>query len=75
VRKHRRGGIGTAAARQIFSLYPGRWEVAVARRNLGALPFWRQAINGHPRAVDVEELDLTTEAWNGPLFRFQIAGD
>jgi predicted acetyltransferase len=75
VRKHRRGGIGTAAARQIFSLYPGRWEVAVARRNLGALPFWRQAISGHPNATDTEELDLATESWNGPLFRFRVGGD
>jgi predicted acetyltransferase len=75
VRKHRRGGVGTAAARKVFDLYPGRWEVAVARRNLGALPFWRQAISGHPEASEIEELDLTTESWNGPLFRFRVGGD
>lgn len=73
VRKHRRGGAGTAAARQVFSLYPGDWEVAVARKNLGALPFWRQAIDGHPQIRDVHEQDLATPAWNGPLFRFVVA--
>src|ERR1700761_4575057 len=26
VRKHRRGGTGTAAARRVFALYPGVWE-------------------------------------------------
>ncbi len=73
VRKHRRGGVGTAAARRVFSLYPGAWEVAVARKNLGALAFWRQAIGGHPRVRDVKVVDLTTAAWNGPLFRFVMA--
>jgi len=73
VRKHRRGGAGTAAARQVFGLYPGAWEVAVARKNVGALAFWRQAIGGHAQVRDVEELDLTTAAWNGPIFRFDVA--
>jgi predicted acetyltransferase len=73
VRKHRRGGVGTAAARQVISLYPGQWEVAVARRNVAALPFWRQAISGHPQAADIVELDLDSATWNGPLFRFRIA--
>ncbi len=71
-RKHRRGGVGTAAARTIYSRYPGAWETAVARRNTGAQAFWRQAITGHPKATEIEELDLTTDAWNGPLFRFRI---
>jgi predicted acetyltransferase len=73
VRKHRRGGVGSAAARMIFSSYPGVWEVAVARRNLAALAFWRRVITEHPQACGVEQLDLTSEAWNGPLFRFEIA--
>jgi len=73
VRKHRRGGAGTAAARQVFSLYPGAWEVAVARKNVGALAFWGQAIDGHPQVQDVTEHDLATAAWNGALFRFVLA--
>jgi predicted acetyltransferase len=73
VRKHRRDGAGTASARQVFSLYPGAWEVAVARKNFGALAFWRQAIGGHPRVRDVAEHDLATAAWNGALFRFVVA--
>lgn len=72
-RKHRRGGLGTQAARTIFSRYPGQWQVAVARRNTPALAFWRGAINGHEDATALEELDLNTKAWNGPLFRFRIA--
>jgi predicted acetyltransferase len=72
VRKHRRGGVGTAAARTVFSLYPGQWEAAVARRNLAALPFWRKAASGHPSVSDLEEFDLADHSWNGPILRFRI---
>jgi predicted acetyltransferase len=72
VRKHRRSGTGTMAAQDIFARYPGRWEVAVARRNVGALAFWRNAITRHPNAQSIEEADVSTSAWDGPLFRFNI---
>jgi len=71
-RKHRGAGLGRAAAREIFSRYPGAWEVAVARRNVRALPFWRNAIVSHPAVTDVEQRDVATDAWNGPLFRFRV---
>jgi predicted acetyltransferase len=71
-RKHRGAGVGRAAAQAIFSRYPGRWEVAVARRNVRALPFWRDAIHSHPAVADVEQRDLATDAWTGPLFRFRV---
>jgi predicted acetyltransferase len=72
VRKHRRGGVGMAVARTIFSRYPGVWEAAVARRNVGALAFWRRAAKDHPWAETFEEFDVATEAWNGPILRFRI---
>lgn len=72
VRKHRRGGVGTAAAQAIFSRWPGLWEAAVARRNLPALPFWRNAAASHPGCRGVEEIDVSDEHWNGPILRFRI---
>lgn len=72
VRAHRRGGAGTYAAREIFSRYPGQWEAAITRRNTGALPFWRHAIQGHDRVEDIEERDYNTADWNGPIIRFRI---
>jgi len=72
VRKHRRGGTGSVAARTIFSRYPGLWEAAVARRNVGALAFWRKVIRHHPLVADVEETDVSTDQWDGPIFRFRI---
>jgi len=72
VRKPRRGGVGTQAARAVFSLYPGLWEAAVARKNVGALAFWRRAASGHPDVEDVDETDHQTSEWNGPVLRFRI---
>ena len=72
VRKHRRGGAGTAVARTIFQRWPGLWEAAVARRNTGALSFWREAVGGCPGLTHVDELDRKTEEWDGPILRFRI---
>jgi predicted acetyltransferase len=72
VRKHRRGGVGTAAAHAIFSRYPGVWEAAVARKNVGALAFWRNAVARCDLVEDVQELDLQTDAWNGSVMRFRV---
>jgi len=72
VRKHRRSGVGTAAARAIFNRYPGRWETAIARANQAALAFWRAAIE--PLAEEVELVDVESALWDGPVLRFRIAG-
>lgn len=72
VRKHRRGGVGRAAARAAISDRPGRWELAVARKNVGALAFWRGIAAG--LAVGpVDELDLSDDRWNGAILRFRVA--
>ena len=73
VRKHRRGGVGRAVAREIFSRYPGVWEVAIARRNIPAQAFWRGAVGGHPAVRNLEEFDMSSTAWDGPVIRFRIA--
>ena len=72
LRKHRRTGAGTAAAQAIFSRYPGIWEAAIARRNVTGLSFWRRAIGEHPLAQHIQEIDLATPVWNGPVLRFRI---
>jgi predicted acetyltransferase len=72
VRKHRRIGLGAAAAHAIFSRYPGQWQTAVARRNVDALAFWRNAVSRHPDVEDIEMLDLNSAEWDGPVIRFRI---
>ena len=73
-RKHRRSGVGTAAAQAIFSAYPGRWEADVARRNAGALAFWRNAIATHPNVSEISETDVANALWNGWVLRFRVGG-
>jgi predicted acetyltransferase len=72
VRKHRRRGVGRAAAAEIFSRYRGRWELAMARRNVAALAFWREVIKSEPRVADLDEIDLRNSSWDGPVLRFGI---
>lgn len=72
VRKHRLSGVGTIAAQTIFGRYPGQWEVAVARCNVGALTFWRRAIARHPLALEIQESDVASDAWDGAILRFRV---
>lgn len=71
-RHYRREGVGRAAALQAITARPGRWEIAVARKNTGALAFWRGVA---ARAADgpVEERDQHDEDWDGAILLFQVA--
>ena len=46
VRGLRRLGLGTSAAREIWTRFPGKWEVRVVDLNQKAMKFWERAI--HP---------------------------
>ena len=72
VRKHRRGGIGFAAASQLISARQGRWEIAVTRTNVGALAFWRR-VAAEMASGEVDELWLDDARWNGAILRFVVA--
>ena len=71
LRKYRRAGIGSAAARRLFGDFGGRWEVPVAWYNAPALAFWRRAI---PPAADgpVEEVAGDGVRWSGPVLCFRV---
>ena len=70
VRKHRRRGLATEAVRQILLLYPGRWEVAVAERNLAAKAFWPRAIAAAPNVSELIRFEGDGEHWRGPILSF-----
>jgi predicted acetyltransferase len=66
LRKYRRGGIGTDAARAVFARHPGQWQVRQQWENTGAIDFWRRAI---PVPFDEGETD------EGPVQRFLMPED
>lgn len=73
VRKHRGQGMGGAVARRLIGDAPGSWEIAVARRNVAALAFWRRVAADCAGTGGVVELDLDGPHWNGPVLRFAAA--
>jgi predicted acetyltransferase len=44
MRRYRRAGVGTEAARIVFKRFPGDWEVRQLASNSAATSFWRLAI-------------------------------
>ena len=70
-RKHRRFGVGLAAAVKILGHRPGQWEMAVARKNVDALPFWRK-VAAEVAGPHVEEIDRDDALWNGPIVRCRV---
>ena len=74
MRKHRRGGVASAAVRAILPRYPGRWELAIARRNTGARAFWPFAVAATPGVSDLTTLAGDGVAWTGPILRFTVRG-
>ena len=61
LRKYRRIGVGSCAARVLFEGWPGRWEVSVPRYNKPALSFWRKAIRA--------SIESTVEEYTGDFER------
>jgi predicted acetyltransferase len=47
LRRHRRQGVGAEAARQVFDMYPGKWELTQITSNVTAQAFWRQVIGAY----------------------------
>jgi predicted acetyltransferase len=73
VRRHRRHGIGEAAARQMFYRHPGPWQVAVDHANHAASRFWQQVTaavaHGPVRSIDRYPPDV---AYPGTWLRLHV---
>jgi predicted acetyltransferase len=69
LRRHRRAGVGTAAAHRIFAAHAGAWEVRQRSANVAATAFWRRAIDAYTGGSFREER-IDDERWRGPVQRF-----
>lgn len=66
VKKYRRRGLGSVAAKRVFDQVRGRWEVGQMPMNLPAQAFWRRVI-GEYRAGNFVEHALDDARWQGLL--------
>ena len=73
MRKHRRGGVASAAVRAILTERPGRWEIAVVLRNTGALAFWPRAVAATPGVSGLVTLEGASAEWTDRILRFVVA--
>jgi predicted acetyltransferase len=62
----RRRGVGSQAAKELFSRFPGRWEIAQETSNLAGQAFWRTVINRYCGG-EFKEYFLDNEIWRGPV--------
>jgi predicted acetyltransferase len=72
MRKHRRGGVASAAVAAILTAYPGHWEIAIVERNAGAKAFWPSAIAATRGVRDLRLLTGAGVEWSGPIYRFVV---
>jgi predicted acetyltransferase len=66
LRQHRRGGVGRAAALQLWQQLPGSWTVRVSEGNLGALDFWSGVV------AEATDGAATESSHPGPLHRWRV---
>lgn len=66
LKRFRRKGIGSAAARILFAKFPGRWFVSQVAANAPAQAFWRSVISEYTKGSFTEEV----RAKNGNTVQF-----
>ena len=74
VRGYRRCGIGTAAAREVWRRFPGRWQVRVLESNEPARRFWNRAILQFT-AQPAQATSVKTGQQNWHVFSFKSEPD
>jgi predicted acetyltransferase len=69
LRGHRHRGVGSIAAKQLFDMLRGRWEIREEAKNFGAQSFWRRVIQEYTDG-EFEDLTMDDDHWRGPVQRF-----
>jgi predicted acetyltransferase len=72
MKKYRKLGIGSAAARTIFNIYLGQWQVGQMTDNFIAQSFWRSVI-GKYTLKHYNEVQVTSGWWQGTVQSFTSA--
>ena len=70
MRKYRRRNVGNFAAKYIFDLFKGEWEVKVLRDNKPALAFWKKVINEYTNDNYTYHSEPIPDIWDGIGYTF-----
>lgn len=68
---HRRGGIGRAALVEVWTRFPGRWELQVHLKNEAASAFWPRCIEAHATGP-IEAREVFEEDGRRVEYRFTV---
>jgi predicted acetyltransferase len=72
LRGMRRRGVGTEVAHQVWTLFPGPWEVRVMASNVAARRFWEHAIGAFAgKAMRSAAIEKAGQKWD--VFSFESA--
>ncbi len=72
MKKYRKSGVGKYAAVQLFSKFPGEWEVSEMEENVPAQAFWRKVISLY---TNNEYREIRKADWDGPIQVFDSRGN
>jgi len=67
MRRYRRMGVGRFAAKYVFDMFRGKWEILQLPSNLHAHKFWEAVISEYTEA-NYQECGSATEEWIGFTF-------
>ncbi len=69
MKKYRRIGVGEAAARKVFDMFPGKWEIVQHPENKPSMEFWEKIVSELSRG-QFRKLEAETEDWTGQALIF-----
>ncbi len=72
IRRHRRNGLGSWLAREVWRKHPGTWDVRVVKPNTGALAFWEGIIR-EVAAIKVAPESFTFPETAHEIFYFRFS--
>ena len=72
IRRHRRDGLGSWLAREVWQKHPGTWDVRVVKPNTGALEFWAR-ITQECAGVPVARESFTFPETAHEIFYFRFS--
>ncbi|MCK5132023.1 MAG: GNAT family N-acetyltransferase [Candidatus Sabulitectum sp.] len=69
MKKYRRMGVGETAARTLFEMFPGKWEIVQHPENKPSMEFWVKVVSEITRG-QYRKLEAETEDWTGQALIF-----